>query len=298
MTLEAVARFREAVETFQRDPVAGTGSLDVAFRKLMRGLLGTAYTIAPGAVLYRGRIMENRPEHVSEICAPPAELCKVGRANRQGESIFYAATARSAVPFELRVLDGQTFSIGHWKLERKLPTIVLGHNQAIFERYKSNRKPELAPMNYGFDGGPQYAGDKLLAEIFCASSSQAAHQCSSQLAIIRSMKLDGGYLYGLLYPTMAMACNADNIALSPRLARSRLRLEHVEFLRLDNWDGLTATIETLAVARRFVGGRICWEAERGLKLGPNEQVRLFIEDGMYRYSRIRSDGSLADPKTL
>ncbi|UAL10946.1 hypothetical protein [Caulobacter segnis] len=299
MTIEMTERFRAALEAFRRNPESEKHSLEMAFRDLSKGLVQSAYRFDAGATFFRGRIMEQRPSLISEISAPPPSRCKLGRVNQEGESIFYAATARAAVPFEIRIQEGQTFALGHWKLRRKLTAIVVAHHQSIFARNGSQRFPPLSFQGPWSQENAYRIGEQMLAEVFGADSNDENHKCSSFIAsIIRTMKLDGGFGYGLLYPTMAMGCNADNVAVKPRLADSHLELEHVEFLRLTKWEGLVGSLETIAVARKFSRGKINWETERGITLGPGEAMKVFVENGMYRFAKELPDGSLGAVCTL
>lgn len=78
----------------------------------------------PGVYLFRGRILNERPANIGQLKHPPEGTAGIGRANDHGESIFYAATARSVPFFELHATRGQTIALSCWKTT---DTILLNH---------------------------------------------------------------------------------------------------------------------------------------------------------------------------
>jgi hypothetical protein len=89
---------------------------------------------------------------------------------------------------------------------------------------------------------------------------------------------------GIVYPTIAMRANSDNIALIPEFVDRLLSLETVEWIRVDSkGTDLKYQITKLDFANSFGGdGQIEWKGRLPQwVVGPGREVRVSVEHGKY-----------------
>jgi hypothetical protein len=67
--------------------------------------------------LFRGVICDELPKYVERISYPPADLItKLGRLNRERQSIFYASCGAPAVYYEIHTKAGDRVAVSTWAL--------------------------------------------------------------------------------------------------------------------------------------------------------------------------------------
>jgi hypothetical protein len=124
-------------------------SLDLTFLsvddiKSKLTLLFTGYTIASislhlGSLVYRGIKYNTKPKLFSLLTYPPFEKAKMGRANREGVSVFYCTTDKNATFYELNTQPGDKLVISEWTVQRDLLINNVGYIQSVFTDLNSNR---------------------------------------------------------------------------------------------------------------------------------------------------------------
>lgn len=91
--------------------------LEAAFEDL-------SHTYAPGHVLYRARIHDNRFRNVwfnlSEVGAPPSDKTPAGRANRNSEPVLYLADNAETALAEVRAWNGMAVAIARYEVKKPL----------------------------------------------------------------------------------------------------------------------------------------------------------------------------------
>lgn len=101
---------------------------------------------------------------------------------------------------------------------------------------------------------------------------------------------------GIIYPTIAMRANADNVALVPEFVDRFLNLEGVEWIRVDlEASDFKYQVTNLDFANSFTAdGRIDWKGRLAhWVIGPGRQVRVSVEHGKYV---VRDDqGNIVEP---
>jgi len=221
---------------------------------------------SPPLYVYRGRICE-KPSNISEIGYPPAEFTQRGRANDIGETLFYATTARSVPFFELDVQPDCFLSLSQWKTEHHLLLNHIGFSSEPDSFLESTRSIDEI---YQFVKSTRSLGDinSLVYDYLAAKFSHAVtrnNQDYYKLTVAISRKMFQDDIFdGLLYPTIQMKGNADNITLKPTYADSSLKFVSTEYIYVKSTIGMKYDIDVLDSATRLgEDGTLRWSG-RGL----------------------------------
>lgn len=127
--------------------------VDIDFLKNRLELFYKGYALAspflmPDQVLYRGRKISGKPSKTIELGYRPASsVKKIGRANRQGQTIFYSSTSHDAPFYELQVKTGDLIAISQWKVLEKLFINNVGYAEQTFDRLGSSREGQQTWQN-------------------------------------------------------------------------------------------------------------------------------------------------------
>jgi len=246
---------------------------------LTRDLQVTAPRFEPGIMLFRGR-PGSRVEHRDELTYPPPDQVALGRANRDGSPVFYGATFRSVVFFEVPNTVGDQLLVSRWRTVKPLLVNHLGYTATVFERLGSGRdKPGWDGENDPLQG---HETSRHVLEQFgqlFASQDTAMYKLTAALAEFFMRPP----LEGLIYPTIAMNANADNVALKPEWVDSGLEFVGVELVRIDAVRGLKRDITVLDYATAGDDGVLDWKGR-----GPNwqltehgQELHVSVEQGVY-----------------
>lgn len=101
---------------------------------------------------------------------------------------------------------------------------------------------------------------------------------------------------GILYPTIAMKGNSDNLALIPRFVDRFLRLEKVEYILVkEKKPDFKYDIQVIDFATSFEpDGTINWKGRHPvLNLQPGENVIALVENGKWVFRN--SSGEIVEP---
>jgi hypothetical protein len=213
----------------------------------------------PGLYLYSGRLA-GKPVSISEISYPSAHLASLGLANRSGEPILYCCTAREAVFFELQPKVGDTVALVHWVTTAPLMVNHVGYTRQVFDALGSARRiASWGPEPPAANGDEQEIMD-FLADVFTRIVPPGEEQLYNKLTVAVAEKLfDGDPFDGLLYPSVKMYANADNIALKPRFADEHLRFLKAELVRIEAVREFAYNIQVLDTAPEIApNGTIEW----------------------------------------
>ena len=78
-------------------------------------------TMKSGACVYRARrLNQDRPYYFTaenELWAPPAECVRMGRLNKEGESLLYTSHSPTSLPSELRLAPGDEFCLIRYRIK-------------------------------------------------------------------------------------------------------------------------------------------------------------------------------------
>ncbi len=232
------AKLRSAIERVRGLECDGASIDDLkdALVKVFVGWIKVEPIFDPGLRLFRGRVVGDSPrDHISRLSYPPPGVAPPGRANRAGDPVFYACTAREAVLFEVGATAGDRVAIAHFETTAPLMVMSIGYTNAVAEAQRSNRP---VPAYGRLAEAKARSADKLvndfLSELF--TSSQPEKHYAATIAIAEKLLINP-IAGGLLYPSVAVAAHSDNVALKPAWADANLRPTYVEVLDVTKADG-------------------------------------------------------------
>jgi hypothetical protein len=229
---------------------------------IMDGYRVSMPSLNAGQGLFRGRVLEDPPSSLSHLSYPPASVVGEGRANRAGSPMLYVTTSHHAVFYETRVEIGQRLALVEYRLDAVLPVMAVGYTESVATALSSSR---AVPM-YGkldarlLDETVAYV-DELLSEIFAASVPVGEEwRYRASIAIAQHL-LNNTAAEAVLYPTVSMKANADNLAIRPRFADRHLKPVLVRYLeKLEGNGGAPWRYTQLDAASTFgKRGRIHWQ---------------------------------------
>ncbi|MGC9986087.1 MAG: hypothetical protein ABSF35_20980 [Polyangia bacterium] len=252
---------------------------------------------APGVHLYRGRVCR-RPVRLGDISYPPLHLVRqLGRINDIGQSIFYAATTRSVPFFELSCRPDETLALAVWKTTDRMTLNHIGYTADNSRRLLSRRALDQV---YDFTAGlsrddlGNSIRDYLAAQFSQVVPAGAEYRYKISIAIARGL-LAPSNVDGLLYPTIAMSGNADNVALKPTFVDSSCRFMSVEFLSITSESATTRAFRVIDSATHVaLDGMLDWSG-RALKWSASSARDLVFRveaDSWVAYDR---HGNRVDP---
>lgn len=171
----------------------------------------------------------------ADLSYPPPALARLGRLNREGAPMFYCSAARSAVFFELEPLAGQSLLVSRWRTTQPILLSHVGYHENVFSSLASNRQKasfdgKESPLVAFPDSESRLAA---LARVF-AERIQPGNERRYRLSAAIAQCLLRGPADGLLYPSIAMSANADNIALRASVADEKLAFIGVERVRIED----------------------------------------------------------------
>jgi hypothetical protein len=264
---------------------ASIGELDACLTPLFRGYRTSAPRFEPGIYVYRGRKCQ-KPTNLCEIFYPPSHaVTTIGRANDIGESVFYGGTGKAVPLVELGVQPGDLVALSCWKTNGALILNHVGFSSAPDSFKGATRKLDEV---YDFVRSTRKHGDlnalvhDYLAHTF-ARQVKDQHHYKLTIAISREL-LSGSIIDGLLYPTIKMSGNADNIAFKKQSADRLLQFVSVEYILVKEVRDMQTDIDILDSATRVDPiGTLIWSG-RGLQWQlrqQGDQLRVVNEFGQW-----------------
>jgi hypothetical protein len=268
---------------------------------LFQGYVITTPILAPGVRVYRIRRFPNeKPEIISALGAPPrSNVQRDQRCNRCGESMFYCSSARQAPFFEMHARIGDILVLSEWKTIRKILVNNVGYTPSVFGSLKSNRESPVwgkdAENNWKTTKANSMVHEFLAAKFTQDVSTGDEYLYKLTIAVTEKM-IQGGPFDGLLYPTIAMSGNADNLTLRADCASSALNFVKAEYLQITKVEGMDIAFNVLDTATVLgPDGAIIWKGhpDKWTLKGIGATLRFSPEDG--RWIARNTSGNIVDP---
>ncbi len=230
---------------------------------LFVGLLATAISLEPPQMLYRARVASRQPSTLSELWYPPEKDARANRANRPGQPILYCAVgAIEPVFFELRNLTvGSHVTVLWVRLTRSLILQNVGYQPENLKKLGSQRteRPPHAPIIEDHRSAEIH---HLLGDLF-TEAVPADEEWRYKVTTVVAERLLGENetpIGGIMYPTVAMQANADNVAIRRSFADTGLEFVRAEYRRVTAIHGpLTLETDTVDVANSVQDGVLVWQ---------------------------------------
>jgi hypothetical protein len=284
-------------------------------KPLFHGFVVYTPILEVGQKVYRAVKWDKKYSTVARLSYPPPDKVKTfGRVNRPGQPVFYCSVAWNAPLFELRVEVGDHIALSRWGVTERLIVNNIGYTDAVFERLQSDRPSE--PRWARRDGSTETPTSRLLQRFFSeefareiSSSEEHLYKISNAVAhfllhdIHEDVRIPGvktNQMAGLVYPAIAMLGHSDNLAIKTDVVDNYLRLEQVEYLRVESKavDGKFVTYNNthLDFANTFAGDIVEWKerpAQWNIVIPPGGVVRGSTENGRQVFRDV--DNNIIDP---
>ena len=122
---------------------------------LLKGIKIVSPVFDPGAFLYRARRVTptfNKQVGIKrpDLIYPPGHLSKLGRLNRNGQSVFYCSMHKEAIFFELPDFKaGDEGILTFWKTKEKMVVNNIGYTEYVFQQLGAKRAREIHSRREG-----------------------------------------------------------------------------------------------------------------------------------------------------
>jgi hypothetical protein len=297
------------------DVLADLSSLDIDEIKvrLQPALIG--YSIVcpvfdPGAFLYRARQITptfNKTTGIQkhDLVYPPPNVARLGRLNREGQSIFYSSMHKQSVFFEVPNLKaGDEIIVSFWKTTERMVVNNIGYTEFAFSQLGAKRsvpswgpaQPSLATeTNISLSMRPKEQVDQLLetdvsagikeafGSYFMRSVGPTETELYKLTVAIGEMHLGtiqnhSDQFAGILYPSVRMWANGDNVALLPWFVDSHLEFRKAVHIKIKETRDTNFEIDYLDAAHGFdAGGNLKWLGRlQNWTLNRNGQAASFV----------------------
>lgn len=246
----------------------GVDDVKALLRKLLRGFRISSPVYTPRLLLYRGVIVDSRPESVSRIGAPPPQCVpRDQRCNRAGLPMFYSSGDVHTPLFELRYNAGDLLVLSEWRTTRELLTLHAGYSPTAFDALGAGRP---VPPDLEQPGGNATI-QQFLAELFTLRVEDDNEHLYAASIAIAEVFLSGlksnrySSIDGIRYPSIAKRANSDNFALTVDFVRGGLEFLDAHLIQMNTRDceGTSGTCIDTAVASPE--GGLTWLGESKLR---------------------------------
>lgn len=267
---------------------ANLPSLEIDEIKKRLDLLTIGYAIQspifdPGAFIYRGRLLTptfNKAAGITrkDLIYPPANVATLGRLNRAGQSIFYCSMHKELVFFELRdVKPGDEIILTFWKTTEKMFVNNIGYTEYAFNQLGAKRPlpqwgPYLPPDSTELTVALLKLPEDVRVSLLTKDQNRELKEEFSKY-FMRKVGDDDSYSYrltvaigemhlgtivshqtqfaGILYPSVRMWANGDNLALLPWFVDNHLEFRKAVHVRIKDTTETTINIDYLDAAHEF-----------------------------------------------
>ncbi len=223
-------------------------------------------------VVYRGVPWDRRPDFIAQLSYPPFDKVRqLGRLNRPGQSVFYASVAPPGVFYELKARERSRIAFSEWEVMEPLWMHNLGYHADALARLGAAPNSARLPLTEPIPNETQH-NKRLRKKVALAFTMDVPagfeYRYKQSVALTEfwcehHQKLpvysDGPQkeeIAGVVYPSLQMQGDADNVMFWPKFVHSSLALRHVQYVLIEKADHtrLAFSFLSLALARGFVDG--------------------------------------------
>lgn len=269
-----------------------------------------------GTFLYRGRKIDSSfnksaPMPYSSLIYPPSHLARLGRLNRHQQSVFYCSSDKGAVFAEIQNLKpGDEIVLSFWKSTERMILNNVGYTEQVFRELGATRplpewqstrgdiasgNVEQVPLTQ-FDpediasliaSDPNRLLLETLSKYFTRVSDgggNAIYKITTAIGELHLGDIASHSLQfaGLIYPSVRLWGNADNMALQPWFVDKHLQFRKAVHCQITEISDERVSIRTLDHANAFdADGNLVWKGRMPVwQLGPGKQARMTLEAGV------------------
>jgi hypothetical protein len=257
---------------------------------LMAGYGIRTPVLDPGMFVYRARrlgtALKKDKLSLQHLIYPPASLATLGRINRAGQSMFYSSVSKEAIFFELAELkEGDEIIVTFWKTTQRALVNNIGYTEYAFKQLSATRTlPQWGPSPSPGSTEETITLPAIPKEIVEIALSHDENRALNEILsdyFMRKVTLDLSSLYklttaigeihlgsignnamqfaGLLYPSVRMWGNGDNLALLPWFVDNHLEFRKAVHVRIKGRADPQMQIEYLDAAHKIdVSDHLSW----------------------------------------
>ena len=271
---------------------------------LIKGMVVPSPFLDAGTHLYRGRKIDkefNKADGINyaDLIYPPKHKAKLGRLNRDNESVFYCSVCKEAPFFELQDLQaGCELVITFWRTTEVMYVNNIGYTKPVFDKLGASRPcPQWFAVNQRGTTAqavislPHFSQDQLEKAMAGDANRELRQALSNHFMYmvnefetekyklttaigelhLGSINGDAQNFAGVLYPSVRMWANSDNLALLPWFVDRHLSFRKAVHIRIDRLHGTKFSITSLDCANKFdenghliwLGRVLCWTLQPG-----------------------------------
>ncbi len=250
-----------------------------------------------------------------DLIYPHNNVAPLGRLNRGGDSIFYSSVHKESVFFELPDLKTTNeLVVSFWKTTERMFVNNIGYTEFAFEHLGAKRAlpkwgtPKAPGSTEATVSLPTLSPDVVDAALSIDDNREVKEAFSNYF--MRRINSDESFRYkltvaigemhfgsivthntrfaGILYPSVRMWANGDNLALLPWFVDSYLEFRKAVHIRIKDRTETSIDIDYLDAAHEFDdAGRLKWLGRiRAWTIPPKQGARFLAvagkdEDGDY-----------------
>jgi hypothetical protein len=292
---DAIDTVLQKIDSFDIEKIS-IAEIELLLQPLFNGYKISTPVFDPGLLIYRGRVC-SKPYNYSEIIYPKSEYVKqYGRANDIGKSMFYAAVGRAAPFAEIGVKTDDTVVMSYWITKEKMILNHVGFTSDIAELLLSNRELnsiyDFVKKTTNFNDLNQFIYNYLASKFIIKIDE--SENLKYKLSVAITNKLLGKPFSGIMYPSVALFGNSDNIVLTPDFVDNHLQLISIEFVKIKNVNGTEYTTDILDTATEISkDGTVQWSGKL-LSWTTAKDITALSENG--EWLKKDSDGKLILPR--
>jgi hypothetical protein len=247
---------------------------------------------------YRGRICTDRPRTVDDVSYPPPDkVKKLGRANRDGEPMFYCCLGAFPVFFEIHAKEGDLIALSEWAVTEPLWMHNLGYHPDALAKMGAPAPPQrsglISPIPN--ETNRNYRLRHRMSLAFTQDVPEGAEYRYKETIAINELLFDRAApiltrvpdgprterAAGTVYPTVQMRGLADNAAIWPDFVDRHLRPRSVRYIRVEvaDQESLRYTFLTVVYSDKFSYKTIVWNEDQAPEI--ERRAHVAFEEGRW-----------------
>ena len=246
--------------------------------------------IAPGATFYRGRLFTNtRPTNIKDLTYPPKNLIKaLQRTNRVNQSRFYCSLERRSPFFELGVQPGNFIVLSEWKTNKNLFANHIGYSsdQLINKFPKADSSLLNKDIMTKINSKQNNIVNEFIATEFKKIVPIGKEYLYKLTVAIAEKNYNSDQFQGLLYPTIPMKSNSENLVIKPEYVDESLKFIKAEYIFINSVRGFKIGT-TLLDSTKLVesDGSLIWnkDLENYIIKSDNNQFEIIYKNNKWNF---------------
>jgi hypothetical protein len=233
------------------------------------GITMAAPFIQADRYLFRVVEWEEKPVHLRQLwCPPPEKLVTLGRANRQSQPMFYCSSSPAAAFLEVGAQPGKHYAVSIWKTRTRFPVNTAGYIEEVYTQSRTCKDiPDwVTTKESKWCNERNRLVVRFMREQFTKRVLPGQEHLYRMSIAIAEKQCEQDLFEGLMYPSIAAAARADNLAIKPSCAESRLEFIKAEYAVVEAIAEDKISLEVIDIANalsdagtiRWLGGAPKW----------------------------------------